>query len=256
VDIEEVVLKLLAKEPQARYENGRALMATLDTTDTAHREELSMRPSHFIATRVSIELKNNPLPPIAAQKNASKLSILQPFTALSNQSYMPILVIGGSILVMLLCVTALVVAFLSLQDGDEPSSVSQPITVNLTSSPTATTEATPSLTPAPSPTTPPVLVPLQNGVGLSNGRRLNDGGLQVEGYCNPQYVEGYAAVSHDNEHWYCHRSRGSSDRVQLTQADFDRICQLTYSNSNAIAMQVDGPSIPAFNWKCFGPITP
>jgi hypothetical protein len=208
--------------------------------------------SKFIASRVSRELENDSLPPIRVQARVSPLSIPHPTAVLGgNQSYTPVLVIGATVAVMLLCVAAIIIVFFGIQGDDEPSAVSQATDTAIA---TASTEASPSPVITPIPTLLPMLVPLQNGVGLSNGRRISDGGMQVQGYCNPQYLEGYTAVSHDNDHWYCHRSQGSSDRAQLTQEDFDRICQLTYSNPNAVAIQSDGPSIPAFSWKCFGPI--
>jgi len=247
--VEGVVLKLLAKEPEDRYENGKALIAALDAIIASDTDD--PQPSEFLASRVSSELEKESLPAIPAQNRALSFSIPRLTNTQGNGPTPPVFVIAATVAAMLLCVAAMIIVIFILQDDDEPSAVSQATEIT-----TATVSPEALLTPtqAPSPTTPPVLVPMQNGVGLSTGRRMNDGGIQVQGYCNPEYFEGYTAVSHDSDYWYCHRSRGSSDKVQLTQENFDQICQLTYSDPNAVAMQVDGPSIPAFNWKCFGPL--
>ncbi|PJF42355.1 MAG: hypothetical protein CUN50_04390, partial [Candidatus Thermofonsia Clade 1 bacterium] len=65
---------------------------------------------------------------------------------------------------------------------------------------------------------PPGAVRLNNGRGMGNGARQDNGNFQVENYC--------ADLWHDDVNWYC----GS---YRLGPEDFDAICQRTYNNPNA-----------------------
>jgi dipeptidyl aminopeptidase/acylaminoacyl peptidase len=87
---------------------------------------------------------------------------------------------------------------------------------------------------------------LTGGVGRVNGARMGPGEFQVEYYC-PQL--GYGGTTRDNTNWYC--TRGRSAVYTLQQADYDRICRETYSNSNAVARRNGSGSIPAFRWRCY-----
>lgn len=88
---------------------------------------------------------------------------------------------------------------------------------------------------------------LQNGRGLTNGRVVNNGEFQVEGYCT-QY--GYT-VAEDGRDWFC--VQGDASWTLLT-VDFDRICRETYNRNNAFAVQTGRrTSQPAYSWRCYAP---
>lgn len=94
-------------------------------------------------------------------------------------------------------------------------------------------------------TAPRGAVRLNNGIGLTNGRQMNDGNFQVEGYCHRALMD----VEHDHTDWFCKNDR---IRVRLTVENLDEICRQTYRHSGAFAIQ-DGREgrIPAFRWRCY-----
>ncbi|MCS6871835.1 MAG: hypothetical protein RML95_11020 [Anaerolineae bacterium] len=83
---------------------------------------------------------------------------------------------------------------------------------------------------------PPGAVRLNNGKGMGNGARQDDGNFQVENYCRDLW--------HDNFDWFCGSRR-------LDAGDFDAICQRTYNNPNAFAIRDGNNRIVAFNWRCY-----
>lgn len=92
---------------------------------------------------------------------------------------------------------------------------------------------------------PPGARMLTGGYGLTNGARQPDGEFQVEWFCNSQ---GYG-VRNDPDNWYC--TSGGRDAVTLSIEDFDTLCQLTYNNSQAFAIQSTSNRNPAYRWRCF-----
>lgn len=86
---------------------------------------------------------------------------------------------------------------------------------------------------------------LTGGISRTNGQRIGDGELRVEYYCNSQ---GYG-VTNDNNNWYC--TSGGRNVLTLTAEDFDIMCQHTYSNFYAFAIQNGQGAIPAFRWQCY-----
>jgi hypothetical protein len=85
---------------------------------------------------------------------------------------------------------------------------------------------------------------LRNGRGRTNGARVTNGEFQVEYYCS---AYGYAGqIRRDNNYWYC-------GNFTLRQHDFNIICQDTYNNPRAWALQNGNSNIRAFNWRCYGP---
>jgi len=80
---------------------------------------------------------------------------------------------------------------------------------------------------------------LNGGRGITNNAAMDAGNFQVEGYCTNK-----GPVSQDNINWFC----GSTP---LTVRDYDTICQQTYSNLGAFAIQNGGSSTPAYNWRCY-----
>jgi hypothetical protein len=88
---------------------------------------------------------------------------------------------------------------------------------------------------------------LNNGRGLSTGSAMNGGHFEVEGYCgilNPAY-----GVYEDDVNWFCTFEGQSA--LQLRQQHFDDICQQTYTNPNAFAVQISGNETPAYRWRCY-----
>jgi hypothetical protein len=95
----------------------------------------------------------------------------------------------------------------------------------------------------------PRLILLDGGTGLSDGRPMNDGNFQVEGYCGTGAMSNYPNVDYDNDNWYCINS--NNERYVLEKADFDQICRFTYNNSMAFALPDANNPIDAFNWRCY-----
>jgi hypothetical protein len=86
---------------------------------------------------------------------------------------------------------------------------------------------------------------LNNGTGLSTGQTVRNGEMQVEYYCSRR---GYG-IDHNNNDWFC---VNNGRRVLTFQSsDFDAICQETYNNSDAFALQNGSGEIPAFRWRCY-----
>lgn len=88
---------------------------------------------------------------------------------------------------------------------------------------------------------------LTNGRGLTTGGTVTNGQFEVEGYCsilNSQY-----GVSEDGTDWYC--TFNGQRALTLRQEQFNDICQRTYNNSNAIAVQVNNGQPRAYQWRCY-----
>lgn len=87
---------------------------------------------------------------------------------------------------------------------------------------------------------------LQDGLGLSDGRTMNNGEFQLEWYCEDL---GYL-ITNDGVNWYCTLRNGQT-AFQLLPADFDMVCQATYANPNAYAIQDGLSQVDAFRWRCY-----
>jgi|GEM_PF-6761636 len=88
---------------------------------------------------------------------------------------------------------------------------------------------------------------LTNGRGITNSAAMSNGEFQVEGYCsllNSEY-----GVSEDGTDWYC--TFQGQRALTLRQEHFNDICQRTYSNANAVAIQVNNGQVPAYRWRCY-----
>ncbi|MGJ3239172.1 MAG: hypothetical protein ACFE0Q_10745 [Anaerolineae bacterium] len=88
---------------------------------------------------------------------------------------------------------------------------------------------------------------LNNGRGLTNSATMNNGEFQVEGYCtilNPRY-----GVAEDGNEWYC--TLDGQRALTLRQVQFNDMCQRTYNNPRAIAIQLDTGQAPAYRWRCY-----
>lgn len=88
---------------------------------------------------------------------------------------------------------------------------------------------------------------LSNGRGLSTGNIMNEGNMEIEGYCtqlNPSF-----GVGRDNERWYC--TLNSERVLTLGTQEMDDICIRTYRNPAAYAQLIQGSEIPAFRWRCY-----
>lgn len=99
--------------------------------------------------------------------------------------------------------------------------------------------------PTPTPSAPAQL--LNNGRGITTGQVMNNGEMQIEGYCqsiNPAY-----GVDVDQNYWYC--THNGNRILTLGIAEFDDICIRTYNNPAAHAMQISSTDRPAYRWRCF-----
>jgi len=78
-------------------------------------------------------------------------------------------------------------------------------------------------------------------------RRLGE--FQVEWYCNQQ---GYGVqVVNSNRDWACLFNGTNTIAKILGKNDFDRICQVTYRDPNAIAIKDGNNPTDAYNWSCY-----
>lgn len=84
---------------------------------------------------------------------------------------------------------------------------------------------------------------LNGGVGQTNGDPQNNGTMQVEKFCANRGGQ----LSNDGTNWYC---TVNDTPTVYTQQNFTEICRETYSNENAVAMQIGDGDQPAFNWLC------
>jgi TolB protein len=86
---------------------------------------------------------------------------------------------------------------------------------------------------------------LTGGIGLTNGAAMPDGDFQVEWYCNLQTY----GVQNDDLNWQC--TQNEQPIFLLDINDLDAICQATYFNPTAFAIQDGDGSIPAYRWRCY-----
>jgi hypothetical protein len=77
---------------------------------------------------------------------------------------------------------------------------------------------------------------------------MENGEVQVEGYCHQL---GYD-VDEDGVYWYCLDYSTRARVLTLNTQDFNKICQLTYHNYTAFAVQDGYNSTPSHNWRCYG----
>lgn len=99
--------------------------------------------------------------------------------------------------------------------------------------PTATSSAPPQL--------------LMNGQGMSTGAIMNNGQVEVEGYCSAINVS--YGVEVDENFWYC--TENGNRILTLGVAEFDDLCIRTYSNPAAYSEQIQNNDRPAYRWRCF-----
>lgn len=93
---------------------------------------------------------------------------------------------------------------------------------------------------------------LSNGRGITNGAVVSNGEFQVEGYCN--ILNASYGVAEDGTDWYC--TFNAQRALTLRQQQFNDICKRTYSNINAIAIQVNNGQAPAYQWRCYELVIP
>ncbi len=86
---------------------------------------------------------------------------------------------------------------------------------------------------------------LTGGIGLTNSAPMPDGDFQVEWYCNLQNY----GVRNDDLNWQC--TENDQPVFVLDINDLDAICQATYFNPTAFAIQDGEGAIPAYRWRCY-----
>ncbi|CAG0954043.1 hypothetical protein ARNL5_00347 [Anaerolineae bacterium] len=98
---------------------------------------------------------------------------------------------------------------------------------------------------APTPT--PTLFVRPSATPIPRLTRLGE--FQVEWYCNQQ---GYGVqVVNSNRDWACLFNGTNTIAKILGKNDFDRICQVTYRDPNAIAIKDGNNPTDAYNWSCY-----
>lgn len=101
------------------------------------------------------------------------------------------------------------------------------------------------IAPTPTSSVPPRL--LNNGRGLSTGAVMNNGEVEVEGYCSS--INSNYGVDVDQNFWYC--TENGNRILTLGVAEFDDVCIRTYNNAAAYSEQIQNNDRPAYRWRCF-----
>lgn len=204
-----------------------------------------------------------PIPPVQA--------IPRPVTMRTPKSKLPLYAgIGGAIG---LCALISLFAIISSGIGRvirEPTATADPLVVVATDLPAVSTQPNSPINTVLPPVNPPPTIALtanvpliqpvgvstafqvglnllNGGRGLTTGQVMNNGEMEVEGYCtrlNPGY-----GVGQDGVNWYC--TQNGQNVQTLTNPDFDEICRQTYSNPNATAVQIESSAPVAYRWRCF-----
>jgi len=95
------------------------------------------------------------------------------------------------------------------------------------------------------PTATPFLLPSPTPIP----RLTRLGEFQVEWYCNNQ---GYGVrLANGDRDWVCTNNQTGQVAFTLSQLDFSRICQVTYKDPYALAIQDQQKSTAAYNWSCY-----
>lgn len=92
---------------------------------------------------------------------------------------------------------------------------------------------------------------LTDGIGLTTGGILPRGEVEVDYYCEMLGLR--ARVDAEETVWECFSPSDEETRYTLKAFDYDLICQQTYRNPEAVAIQ-DGSKFipPAMRWRCYG----
>jgi len=92
---------------------------------------------------------------------------------------------------------------------------------------------------------------LTDGIGLTTSEVVPRGEVQPEYYCSMLGLR--ARMDTDETVWECYRAGSGETMYTLTAFDYDIICQQTYRNDEAVAIQ-DGSAFisPALRWRCYG----
>jgi hypothetical protein len=92
---------------------------------------------------------------------------------------------------------------------------------------------------------------LEGGIGVGSGSAVPRGEIEVPYYCEMLGLR--ARPNIDETQWECYSSRDGQAKYALNAFDYDIICQQTYRNPFAIAIQDGNPYVqPAYRWRCYG----
>jgi hypothetical protein len=92
---------------------------------------------------------------------------------------------------------------------------------------------------------------LENGIGLTTNASVPRGEIEVEYYCEMMGLR--ARMSADETVWECYTNVTGETQYVLDSFDYDVICQQTYRNPNAVAIQDGNRFVSEANrWRCYG----
>lgn len=276
--VEDTLFRALAKTPEERFGTGNELAVALE----AALQEQPAAPivKHAtVAERVALQVDANPLPPIPAgtarttephevPQTAPALQLFLSQTLFHKQrSRWALLAIAGIGVVILLVLLSVYMnntstyieieptlpAIAAATDEPDATSTETPAPTD-TFTPTDTSTPTDTLVPTHTPAQPTssqerVLRLLTNGHGLTTGRQMINGEIEVEGYCS--ILDARYSVDVDDVNWYC--TQNGQRIVTLTDENLNEICRLTYNNPDATAIQLAGSQPAVYRWRCFGP---
>ncbi len=90
---------------------------------------------------------------------------------------------------------------------------------------------------------------------MTDGSPQPKGEMQIEEYCKQRNL----VASHNDYVWWCEDANGTIKHY-IIPIDIDIICQVTYRNGQAFAIEIRPEDIddkqrrnPAYRWRCYGP---
>jgi serine/threonine protein kinase len=294
-EIDEVVLRSLAKEPSDRYQTGAEMSRALQTavanwlpvehpsTQQVRRPSLLRAPD-----KVSSLVKSRPLPNIPPEAMTPdpapvlEPSLAQTKLASSGNAAPPTIfartgepgmiklspLMFGGVLFMLGLMTLLVFLLATRGTASNVTIAATPTDVP-TIAPTFT--ELPAVQPAiaPSPTlipataiavSLPTLQPTVGQVMPPDDRTAPPSGSRRLGeFAVEAYCndQGYAIrLVNNRSDWACTNRRTGSIVLTLGPAEFDQICQSRYNNPAAFAIKDQKKAIQAYNWSCYEYLAP
>ncbi|GAB5491258.1 MAG: hypothetical protein Phog2KO_14730 [Phototrophicaceae bacterium] len=128
-----------------------------------------------------------------------------------------------------------------------PAVTSTPLFNNNQVAPTPIIRATAFVPATAAPVTDNFGTRLNNGRGLTNGQVMTNGEFQVEGYCT--LLNSSYGVDEDGVDWFC--TFQDQRALTIQQDQFNEICQRTYNDPNAVAIQVNQGQALAYQWRCY-----
>jgi serine/threonine protein kinase len=264
--IDSVVMRCLQKEAAKRFQTGQEFdnafqTALVNWQNGSHTTLPSRPPSAITVPEIVVsQLQRQPLPDVPPVPGTLIFADNHPIRIFGLLIPRSVLIVVGAVVALFF----LFALFFTLFNRSAATVVTAPTVTQETSLP-ATPLVTSSLqiaSPFPTntfvatnvpPKAPTVQIPPADRTYIPPGsHRLGE--FTVESYCTNQ---GFGVtLTNSNRDWACTRHGTSAIAFVLQSTDFDKICQSTFSNSAAFALQDMHKSTAAYNWSCFVYVVP